>query len=295
MRKVFALILAFGLLAQSGYTADQWAKGEPAGTEAAGTIDNLIRVNNGAQDRLLNNYRNNLSVIYASASTLAVLPGEVAIPNAAISVVRYRETTTNTTVSWADIDTGAEATSTQYYVYATADTDVTGMVFKISASSTAPSGMTYYRKIGYFYNDASGNIVNIGNIKDASVPNIMSVTGTSDISTSSTSFTAMTDMSVRFVSNGRPVKVFYTGPMLTSPSNGYHYLTVAIDGVTKTVEGSSSNNHTEHGDGNNSVPYMYEETLSAGAHTVEMQWKAGAGTLYQNGATFNRKLIVEEA
>lgn len=159
------LLLLGILLTTPLYAADQWAKTEPAGTELAGTIDNLLRANNEAQDRLMIRYRRGLGVNYATAATLSVLAGEVAIPNAADSITRYRRTTAATTVTWADIDTGAEATSTTYYVYATADTDITGMVFKISTSSTAPSGMTYYRKLASFYNNSSGNIENVVNLR----------------------------------------------------------------------------------------------------------------------------------
>lgn len=161
-RKLFAAALLVSTLSQSAaFAADQWAKTEPAGTEAAGTIDNLLRVNNEALDRLVVGYRRGLGVNYATAATLSVLAGECSIPNGAESITRWRRTTAATPIDWSMLDTGVEAVSTQYYLYATADTDITGMLFKISASSTSPSGITYYRKIGQFYNDSSGNITNV--------------------------------------------------------------------------------------------------------------------------------------
>ena len=69
-----------------------------------------------------------------------------------------RQNTTATTVTWADIDTGAEAASTTYYVYAVADADATTATFMISANSSTPTGATYYKRIGSFYNDSSSNI-----------------------------------------------------------------------------------------------------------------------------------------
>src|SRR3990167_7343123 len=165
MRKIFSLFVFLVFLASNGYCADQWTKGDPQGTESSGTIDNIMRINQAAQDRLLNEYRRGLGVNYATAATLTVLPGEIAIPNSAASVVRYRETTSNTTITWADIDTGAEENSTSYNLFATGDTDVADMVFKISKSA-APSGSTYYRKIATFYNNSSGNIENVISLRN---------------------------------------------------------------------------------------------------------------------------------
>lgn len=154
-----------GLCGQA-LAADQWLKTKPDGTESPGTIDNLIRVNQEALDRLVINYKRGLAVNQTDSNTLSVLVGELAISNSAGSITRWRRTTTATTVNWSDIDTGAEANSTQYYVYATADTDITGMVFKISTSSTAPSGATYYRKIAEFYNSSAGAITHLKSLRN---------------------------------------------------------------------------------------------------------------------------------
>ena len=162
MKKLLILML---LLTTPLFASDQWDESKPVGTEASGTIDNLIRVNNEALDRLVINYKRGLGANYATAATLTVLQGEIAIPNAAGTTIRWRRTTGSTTVTWSDIDTGSEASSTTYYLYATADTDITGMVFKISTSSSAPSGMTYYRKIASFYNNSSSNIESVVSLR----------------------------------------------------------------------------------------------------------------------------------
>lgn len=158
MKRFFVLLTVLTLLTSPSYSADQWAKSEPAGTANISDIDTLVATNNESLDRLVIGYKRGFGINYSSASAISVLAGEAAIPNAAGSIVRWRRATSTTSVGWSDIDTGAEANSTQYYVYLTADTDVTGVVFKISTSLTAPSGSTYYRKIGEFYNDSSGNI-----------------------------------------------------------------------------------------------------------------------------------------
>lgn len=167
MKRLFGLILAFGLLVQAPvYSADQWDTTDPAGSSLAADIDTNIIANNESLDRLIIRYKRGLGVNYSTAATLSVLAGELAIPDSSDGTVRLRRTTTATSITWADIDTGAEASGTQYYLYATADTDITGMVFKISASSSAPSGSTYYRKIAEFYNDSSSNITNVKSIRD---------------------------------------------------------------------------------------------------------------------------------
>lgn len=158
MRKIISIFLLTTLLISPLHAADQWDTTDPAGTSLAADIDTNIIANNEALDRVLIRYRRGLGVNYATVATLSVLAGEIAIPDSSDGTVRWRRTTAATSITWADIDTGAEASSTQYYLYATADTDITGMVFKISASSSAPSGSTYYIKIAEFYNNSSGNI-----------------------------------------------------------------------------------------------------------------------------------------
>ena len=56
------------------------------------------------------------------------------------------------------LDTGNAAASTWYYVYAVADADATTFTGVCSASSTTPTGDTYFRYLGRFYNNASDNI-----------------------------------------------------------------------------------------------------------------------------------------
>jgi len=159
--KKLVLILITIMISANAFAVDEWTKGQLAGTTNASDIDAYNQANNNAQDRLLIGYKKGFGLNYATASSITILPGEIAIPNSGESIVRYRRSTSNITLNWSDIDTGAEANSTQYYIYLTADTDATTPVEKISASSSAPSSTTYYIKIGEFYNDSSGNITNV--------------------------------------------------------------------------------------------------------------------------------------
>ena len=163
MKKLFLIpIFLISFFTHTAFSADQWDKAKPAGSDNRSDIDTIIQTNNSALDRLLSNYRRGLGVNFTNANTLSVLPGELTISNASGSLRKLRYITSATPVTWSDIDTGSEATSTTYYLYATADTDITGMIFKISANSSAPqNGSTYYRVIAQFYNDSTGSITNL--------------------------------------------------------------------------------------------------------------------------------------
>ena len=106
---------------------------------------------------LLIAYRRGCNVEYKGTADLYVRLGEICIPDASGNI-RLRRNTTDTTVTWANIDTGAEEASTIYYVYAVADASATTFTVMISKSATTPTGATFYKLLGSFYNDASSNI-----------------------------------------------------------------------------------------------------------------------------------------
>lgn len=117
-----------------------------------------------AIDRVLANFRQGCRVVYASAATITIELGEVVVSNAAGTTRVLTQNTSDTTATWANIDTGSETVSTTYYVYATSTSDSTNtFTVMISASSTTPTGATYWKKLGSFVNDADGNIVQITN------------------------------------------------------------------------------------------------------------------------------------
>lgn len=162
MRKLLFLFIAL-MVCTPGYSG-QWSKSNPAGTVNVSDIDTYIGNNNDALDRVLAGYRKGMAITYASVSTLTIPRGEVVVSNSGGTVRLMLRNTSSTTVTWADIDTGSEAVSTTYYVYAiAANTSSETATFKISASSSAPTGITYYAKLGSFYNNSSGNISYIEN------------------------------------------------------------------------------------------------------------------------------------
>lgn len=292
MKKFIALILILGFTTPA-MSASQWDKANPAGTTSVADLDYYITsVNNEAMDRLAINYRRDCTVIPNSAATISVLSGEISISNSDGSVVRWRRNTSTTSVSWSDIDTGAEASATQYYVWALADSDATTFTVKISASSSSPSGATYYRKIGYFYNNSSGDIVSVGNIKGGDVPNIISVSGTTDITTSSTSYSDMDDMVIYFVSSGRPLRLSFTGPAGNNASEAGN-IQFTVDGTAYGATGVYSNTANP-----SNYPFKMENlitSLSAGTHTIKVQWKADSGrSLYQSGSSDGQRILIAE-
>ena len=152
----------------SANAATEWEKGTGEdvilGTENASDIDTISFQNIvDPLDRLLARYREGCKLVYASVATITVNLGEVVCTNTAGTIRKFRRNTSNTTVAWTDIDTGSEAISTTYYIYAVADADATTFTCKVTTSSSAPSGVTYYKRLGSFYNDSDSNITKIAN------------------------------------------------------------------------------------------------------------------------------------
>ncbi len=123
---------------------------------------------------LLRNYLRGCAVEYKSAADLYVRSGEIALVDSGGNL-RLRRNTSDLTVTWADIDTGAEATSTTYYVYAVGDSSGTTFTVKISTSASAPTGCTYYKKLGSFYNDSAGDIIESSFTNEVSTKRITGV------------------------------------------------------------------------------------------------------------------------
>ena len=213
---VLALTLCFGLIVTNSYCADEWLKTRPASTDQKIDYPTAVTANNTAIDRLLTNYREGMMVYYGTASEVTIGEGEVVCSNAGGSLKKFRHNPSTTTVRWTEIDTGAEASSTAYFIYAIADADAATVTFLISASSSAPTGATYYKKIAAFYNNSSGNIEQIVNLRKFSVPN-------------------------GGVENARSAPSVSTNSGPTAYGD-YYYLTMGLDsvGTLRTISGYAS-------------------------------------------------------
>lgn len=106
--------------------------------------------------------------VWKDADTLTINAGRVFCKKSDNSIRVLRKNTSNVDVTFADIDTGARATSTTYYVWAVADASATTVTFKISLSSTAPTGVTLCALVAKFKTNATGS----GEIIEGSVMNI---------------------------------------------------------------------------------------------------------------------------
>jgi hypothetical protein len=164
--KTLISILMLLFLASPAWSADEWLKTRPAVTDDRADYPADVVANNAALDRVLANYREGMTLSYSTAAAVSVSTGEVVCSTAAGDVRKMRQNTAVTSVGWADIDTGAEEASKTYYIYAVADADATTATFKVSLSSTAPTGITSFKRLGSFYNNADSNIGLISNDND---------------------------------------------------------------------------------------------------------------------------------
>jgi len=236
-------------------------------------------------DPIASEYRRNATVVPNDTGSVKVLEGTLAISNVP-GEVRFRKNTAPTIVTWSALDQGSATPDTQYYVYAVADAAGTDFTFRISASDTAPSGTTYYRKIGYFYNDVSGNVRDVGNIRGGDAPNVIAATGTTDISTTSTSYVDMEDMEIRFVSAGRPVEIEFDAPLQQNGSAGVA-LAIVIDGSVRRTKVLALS-HVNH---SNDETMSWHGELAAGKHTAKIQWHTFTGTVEHRGTTKGTRLL----
>lgn len=195
MKKILlSLVLIFGLCSVVS-AADQFDKTLPADDTLIPAFPAFQRTNNEAQDRVFQDYQEGADVFWSSTTEVIVSAGSVVSSNSGGTVRRYRTNTSTTTVGWGNIDTGAEASSTTYYVYAVADTDATTFTIEISTSSSAPTGATYYKKLGSFFNNSSSNIDDYKVYSNAYLPSptdasgIPKVTAIYSYGTSASSYT----------------------------------------------------------------------------------------------------------
>lgn len=156
------IFLALLLMTTPALATTSWRNGTGAntllGSSNASDIDsnsynNIVK----PLDDLLATYCNQY-MIYASAGALTMSAGSVMVSNSDGSIRLMLRNSSTTSIDFTNLDTGAEAPGV-YYVYAiAASASSTSATYKISSSSSAPSGSTYYYRIGSFTNDGSSNI-----------------------------------------------------------------------------------------------------------------------------------------
>lgn len=164
---MFKILLALMFLTNVAYA--EWDVNIPLAGDNLTDFPTDNQSNLDALEILLREYPKGMSLSYSSASTLVVSSGGVVCADSGGTTKKLRGNTSSTNVTFSDIDTGAEAANTTYYVYANCDASATTATFKISASSSAPSGVTSYKRLGSFLNDSSSNISATSIVNDAVV------------------------------------------------------------------------------------------------------------------------------
>lgn len=189
---MWKILLALILMTTPAWS-QQWRGGVGESTIPGNSLAALIGYNSYNKivqplDNLLFNYCNQY-LSYLSSTTLSVSPGAVAVSNSQGSIRLFLMNSSSTTLSWTNLDTGSQAASTTYYVYAIAATNTsTAATYLISASNTAPSGATYYFQIGNFTTDANTQITSFINNYGST-----SYVGSPTSKTSNVTYQALTD------------------------------------------------------------------------------------------------------
>lgn len=164
MKKLILAILILGLISTPAFSAAKWRNGigedSILGSESAADID-FVSFNHMTSplDRMLSDYRMGATLEFVSIASVKINIGEVMCSSSDGSVRRMRANTSAITLTFAsNLDTGSEAVSTTYSVFAVCDADATTFTGIISANSSTPTGVTYWKKVGTFFNDAGSDI-----------------------------------------------------------------------------------------------------------------------------------------
>lgn len=280
------LYIIFVLLAYCNvsYSANEWTNPSFDGTESPSIVDTEIAAD--IQDplqRLLAKYRRDAYVKASSSSQVKIAPGEITCSNSAATTFKMRQTTSDTTVTFSELDTGSEEASQNYFVWADCDADATTFTGALSESSSFPTGITSAALLGYFYNNSSSNIIQVSNVPNGNTQNRITVHDSTNDTLNDTSYGSdVTGTSVYFYTSGKVVTVLANLEVASTPETSF---IVDVAGTDKTdseviFQGASTGDE-------NTVTLLYSELLSAGAYEIKIQGKVASGS-----ATVTEKTIM---
>jgi len=173
MRKILSVLSILFLLTNNSWATVGWQKILPQTSENPQAISPDVQENNNALDLMLQNYRDGyLTITLTSTSAITIGAGGVMLSNSGGSTRLMVANTSTTTMSSTNIDTGSISPSSTYYIYAYASS-TTATTFSViySASSTSPTGITYYAQLGKFTTDGSSNFAGASsNIQTSPTP-----------------------------------------------------------------------------------------------------------------------------
>ena len=248
------------------------------------------------------NFRTGMQVSRDSTTTLTVFPGTVEINN---TMVTKTSTTTLTISTAGDYAGGSSlrATSTYGYVgidasgnlklHTTAPTHSNyGVSITTGKKRYATWSSTVYRILGWFFMNATGsgelNAYEVGNIKEADVPNANIFQETNAFNTSSATFVADTNAIMRFYSSGNPVKVNYTvGTSSAAAVTGAQVSvdTVGIPSLERSAYAATTGDYAD-------VTVQYQNnTINQGTHTIQGYLRGHGGSSVTNRG---HSILVEE-
>ena len=142
---------------------------------------------------------------------------------------------------------------------------------------------------------AHGDLSGIGPDDHHAKPVLRTVEGASDTSTTSTSYVDLANMSISFdlTESKKVYVVFMASIVLSKTGEDYARLQILIDDVTE-VRCIVGNNREGTANWRYVVAMHTIKTLSAGSHTVKVQWCTQAGNSIMSYAWQNRVLSVLE-
>ena len=163
------LVLTLALLPINAFAITQWTVNVPtSSSDLKSNFPVEALANNTVLQTLLQNYRQGFILTYNNSTTITIGAGEVSAWNGSASLFLQNTSPVNATT--ANLDTGSSfSASTTYYVYAgTSSSTASTATISISLNNTTPSNLTYYKQLGYFTADSSGNIARIFDNSDSS-------------------------------------------------------------------------------------------------------------------------------
>jgi len=251
--------------------------------------------------RIYSYYKNGLvlSRDIATATTVNIGPGDIELGTTGGK--RTNNSPINVTFASAGIgglDTGSLAANTYYYIFAVAD-DTNAVNFKgiASTSSTDAATVTNERLVGWCYANAANSISSdsVGAFRKfgGDAPNICRRIGKTDVTyTGAVDLADIPDMSLKFISSGRPTEIKFSAPMLCDTA-GYVALSMdssSLDNTTSAVTGGSAISQ-------GGISVYWTGTPSIGTHEVKVRWAPfnPAQVIYQSGASIGSRILsVEE-
>lgn len=253
--------------------------------------------------------RTTISLTWIDANTVRASAGLIYCKNSGGTIRVLRKNTSTTDITFSDIDTGSRAVSTRYYVWANADATASTVTFKISTSSSSPSGVTLYGLVGNFMTNATGS----GNIIQNSVTGIKGIkqvgfkyvssgavqsgTGTiadDDTIPQNTEGVALSDLDLIYAAQSTSNLLFYTAVINVHSTVGQGtplFLALFKDSTADAVAATWQSQVNNSYQGQNIVLRYLAAPSSVNAITYKLRaGTATSGNVTMNGYNGSRKL-----